>query len=295
LWRTEAKLVLLLEGKKPSAPLKTELARRAKALGDLGRPATLAAVLVGDDPASHLYLKRKARLGASLGIRVEGQILPTSTSEDELFALLRRLSTRADVHGILLEQPLPPHIRKGIVLPAIDPRKDVDGATGRANGLLTGDKAGLAPATPLAVMQLLDFYKIPLEGREVVIVGHSPVVGKPLALMMLARDATVTVCHKATLDLAAHTRRADVVVVAAGVPGLITGEMVKPGATVVDVGINLVDGQTVGDVDWETVAPVAGALTPVPGGVGPLTTLLILANTLRSAERAPFQERAKVE
>jgi methylenetetrahydrofolate dehydrogenase (NADP+)/methenyltetrahydrofolate cyclohydrolase len=121
------------------------------------------------------------------------------------------------------------------------------------------------------------------------------VVGKPLALMMLARDATVTVCHKATLDLAAHTRRADVVVVAAGVPGLITGEMVKPGATVVDVGINLVDGQTVGDVDWETVAPVAGSLTPVPGGVGPLTTLLILANTLRSAERAPFQERAKVE
>jgi methylenetetrahydrofolate dehydrogenase (NADP+)/methenyltetrahydrofolate cyclohydrolase len=161
LWLKEEKLVLLLEGKKPAAPLKTELATRARALADLGRPATLAAVLVGDDPASQLYLKRKARLGASLGIRVEGQILPGNTTEEELFALLRRLSNRADVHGILLEQPLPPQIRKGIVLPAIDPRKDVDGSTGRANGLLTGDKAGLAPATPLAVMHLLEFYQIP--------------------------------------------------------------------------------------------------------------------------------------
>jgi methylenetetrahydrofolate dehydrogenase (NADP+)/methenyltetrahydrofolate cyclohydrolase len=287
--------VLLLEGKKPAAPLKLDLARRAKALADLGRPATLAAVLVGDDPASHLYLKRKVRLGASLGIRVEAHILPRETTEDELFTLLRRLSTRSDVHGILLEQPLPAHIRKGTVLTAIDPRKDVDGSTGKVAGLLTGDPTGLAPATPLAVMHLLDFYQIPLAGREVVIVGHSPVVGRPLALLMLGQDATVTVCHKATQDLGAHTRRADVLVVAAGVPGLIKGEMVKPGSTVVDVGINLVDGQTVGDVDWESVSQVAGALTPVPGGVGPLTTLLILANTLRSAERAPFQERAKVE
>lgn len=287
--------MLLLEGKKPAAPLKNDLAQRAKVLADLGRPATLAAVLVGDDPASHLYLKRKVRLGASLGIRVEAHILPQQTTEDELFRLLRQLSTRSDVHGILVEQPLPSQIRKAAVLEAIDPRKDVDGSTGKVAGLVAGDPTGLAPATPLAVMHLLEFYEIPLAGREVVIVGHSPVVGRPLALMMLGQDATVTVCHKATADLAFHTRRADVLVVATGVPGLITGEMLKPGATVVDVGINLVDGQTVGDADWASVSQVAGAATPVPGGVGPLTTLLIMANTLRSAERAPFRERAKVE
>lgn len=287
--------MLLLEGKRPAAPLKNDLAQRAKALAEMGRPATLAAVLVGDDPASHLYLKRKVKLGTSLGIRVESHLLPQQTTEEELFRLLRRLSTRSDVHGILLEQPLPSQIRKAMVLEAIDPRKDVDGSTGKVAGLVAGDPTGLAPATPLAVMHLLAFYQIPLVGREVVIVGHSPVVGRPLALMMLGQDATVTVCHKATEDLAFHTRRADVLVVATGVPGLITGEMVKPGAAVVDVGINVVDGQTVGDVDWESVSQVAGAATPVPGGVGPLTTLLIMANTLRSAERAPFQERAKVE
>jgi methylenetetrahydrofolate dehydrogenase (NADP+)/methenyltetrahydrofolate cyclohydrolase len=287
--------MLLLEGKKPAAALKEELARRARALAESGRPATLAAVLVGNDPASHLYLKRKAKLGASLGIRVEGHILPATTSEDELFSLLRRLSNRSEIHGILVEQPLPPHIRTSVVLQAIDAKKDVDGATGKSAGLLMGDRSGLVPATPLAVMRILEHYRIRLAGQEVVIVGHSPVVGRPLALLMLAKDATVTVCHKATQDLASHTRRADILVVAAGVPGLITGEMVKPGATVVDVGINIVDGVTCGDVDWASVSPVVGAITPVPGGVGPVTTLTILENTVKSAEGAPFWERAKVE
>jgi methylenetetrahydrofolate dehydrogenase (NADP+)/methenyltetrahydrofolate cyclohydrolase len=261
--------VILLEGKRPAAALRAELCARAATLAATARPPRLAAVLAGNDQASDLYMKRKARVGRELGITVDEHRLPQATTA-ELAGLLRRLSVRADVDGILLEQPLPGEIAKDQVLCAIDPDKDVD---------------GVVPATPSAVMRLLHFYGIALKGAEVVIVGHSPVVGRPLALMMLEADATVTVCHKATRDLAAHTRQADVLVVAAGVPGLIRGDMIRPGATVIDVGINVVAGRTVGDVDFASAAAVAGALTPVPGGVGPLTTLTILANTVASAER----------
>ncbi|MDB4894538.1 MAG: 5,10-methylenetetrahydrofolate dehydrogenase [Firmicutes bacterium] len=276
--------MILLEGKSPAAALRADLSARVAALAATARPPRLAAVLAGSDQASDLYMKRKARVGRELGIAVEEHRLPVATAA-ELAGLLRRLSLRSDVDGILLEQPLPCGIAKEQVLHAIDPGKDVDGTTGQTHGLLTGAPVCLAPATPLAVMRLLSHYAIPLKGAHVVIVGHSAVVGKPLALMMLAADATVTVCHKETRDLAAHTRHADVLVVAAGVPGLIRGDMIRPGAAVVDVGINLVAGRTVGDVDFESVAAVAGALTPVPGGVGPLTTLTILANTVAGAER----------
>lgn len=276
--------MLLLEGKLPAAALKAEIRRRAAALTQSGHIPRLAAVLPGDNQAGDLYLSRKERLGRDLGVAVEPYRLPDIT-EEELVALLRRLSLRADLDGILLEQPLPAHIRKEAALQAIDPLKDVDGATGRSSGLLTGEPGGLAPATPLAVMRMLQYYQVELKGANVVIVGHSPVVGKPLALLMLKADATVTVCHKETRNLAAHTGQADILVVAAGVPGLITGDLVRPGAVVVDVGINLVDGKTVGDVDFASVSAVAGAITPVPGGIGPLTTLTILENTLRSAER----------
>lgn len=223
-------------------------------------------------------------MGRDLGITVEAHRLPEATATD-LADLLRRLSLRQDVDGILLEQPLPLHIPKSEVVYAIDPSKDVDGATGQTRGLLTGDGSGLAPATPMAVMRLLRHYKVRLAGAHVVIVGHSPVVGKPLSLMMLQADATITVCHKATGNLAEHTRQADIVVVATGVPGLVCGDMLKPGATVVDVGINVVNGQTVGDVDFPSASQVVKAITPVPGGVGPLTTLTILENTVLSAER----------
>lgn len=260
---------MLLEGKTPAALMREELAARAAALASDGRPPCLAAVLVGDNQASDLYLRRKAKMGRELGITVEEHRIGDA-SEEEVAALLRLLSRRADVDGILVEQPLPRHIRKEAVLPAIDPAKDVDGRT---------------PATPQAVMHLLKHYGIEVAGAHVVIVGHSDVVGKPLAMLMLGADATVTVCHKLTRDLGAHTRQADVVVVAAGVPGLIRGEMLKPGAVVVDVGINVVDGKTVGDADFASVSAVAGAVTPVPGGVGPLTTLTILENTVASAER----------
>lgn len=287
--------MLLMEGRWPAAALKAEIRRRATALTESGHTPRLAAVLAGENEACDLYLARKEKLGRELGVAVEAYRLTTAT-EDDLVALLRRLSLRADVDGILLEQPLPRPIRKEALLHAIDPFKDVDGATGRLTGLLTGDPTGLAPATPLAVMRMLQHYQVDLKGANAVIVGHSPVVGKPLALMMLKEDATVTVCHKETRDLAAHTSQADILVVAAGVPGLITGDMVRAGAVVVDVGINLVDGKTVGDVEFASVSPKAGAITPVPGGIGPLTTLTILENTLRSAEqRSPVLTRVAAD
>ncbi|HEY3369101.1 MAG TPA: bifunctional 5,10-methylenetetrahydrofolate dehydrogenase/5,10-methenyltetrahydrofolate cyclohydrolase [Symbiobacteriaceae bacterium] len=261
--------MILLEGKTPAGLLREELRSRAAALAATGHASCLAAVLVGGDKASDLYLRRKAKLGRELGITVEEHRIP-SASETELASLLRELGQRPDVDGILVEQPLPRSVRKEKVLAAIEWAKDVDGRT---------------PATPKAVMRLLRHYGIRLAGAHVVIVGHSDVVGKPLAMLMLHADATVTVCHKLTRDLVTHTRQADIVVVAAGVPGLIRGDMIRPGATVVDVGINVVDGKTVGDVDFESVSAVAGALTPVPGGVGPLTTLTILENTVDNAER----------
>lgn len=260
---------MLLEGKSPANLMHEELRQRSLALNAGGHPPRLAAVLASDDQASALYLKRKAKLGRELGIAVEEHRLSGAT-EAELIALIRSLNRRPDVDGILVEQPLPHGIRTERVLAAISPAKDVDGRT---------------PATPRAVMRLLHHYGIRLAGAHVVIVGHSDVVGKPLAMLMLHEDATVTVCHKLTRDLAAHTRQADIVVLAAGVPGLIAGEMLRPGATLVDVGINLVEGRTVGDADFESAAAVAGAVTPVPGGVGPLTTLTILEQTLLSAER----------
>ncbi|HEY8347624.1 MAG TPA: bifunctional 5,10-methylenetetrahydrofolate dehydrogenase/5,10-methenyltetrahydrofolate cyclohydrolase [Symbiobacteriaceae bacterium] len=261
--------MVLLEGKTPAALLRQNLKERTAYLRQMGHTPRLAAVLAGDDPASALYLKRKQRMGRELGILVDGYHLPNPTNE-EVYRLLRQLSRREDVDGILLEQPLPRHLNKEMLLSAIAPEKDVD---------------GLNPATPRAVMRLLNHYQIPLKGAEVVIIGHSTVVGRPLAMLMLQADATVTVCHKATRDLKAHTSRADIVVVAAGVPGLVTGEMLRPGAVVVDVGINVVDGKTVGDVDFESASRVAGAISPVPGGVGPLTTLTILESTVANAER----------
>lgn len=276
--------MLLMEGKLPAAALKAEIQRQTASMAASGHTPRLAAVLAGQDKASDLYLSRKEKLGRTLGLAVEAHRLG-DVGEDDLVALLRRLSLRPDVDGILLEQPLPRHIHKEAILHAIDPFKDVDGFTGLTAGLMSGEPAGPVPATPLAVLEMLHYFRIPLRGANVVIVGHSPVVGRPLALLMLREDATVTVCHKETRDLAAHTRQADILVVATGVPGLITGDMVRPGAVVVDVGINVVNGKTVGDVDFDSVAPVAGAITPVPGGIGPLTTLIILRNTLRMAAK----------
>lgn len=243
----------------------------------------LAAVLVGTNPASRQYVARKARAGAAVGIRSETFHLAEDTSEGDYFALVDDLNRRADVHGILPQLPLPPHIDAQRVFERIDPDKDVDGLTPVNAGRLTLGRARLAPATPLGILALIDHAGISLDGAEVVVAGRSNIVGKPTALLVLARHATVTICHSHTSDLAAHTRRADVLISAMGRPRMIRREMVKPGAAVIDVGNSRVDGKTVGDVDFDAVKEVAAAITPVPGGVGPMTIAMVLENTLTAA------------
>lgn len=243
----------------------------------------LVAVLVGANPASRQYVARKARTGATVGIRSETFQLAGDTSEDDYFALIDDLNRRKDVHGILPQLPLPPQIDPQRVFERIDPNKDVDGLNPENAGRLALGHPRLVPATPLGILTLIDHAGIVLERAEVVVLGRSNIVGKPTAFLVLARHATVTICHSRTVDLAVQTRRADVLISAMGRPRLIRREMVKPGAVVIDVGNSRVDGKTVGDVDFDGVREVAGAITPVPGGVGPMTIAMVLENTLAAA------------
>lgn len=243
----------------------------------------LAAVLVGENPASRQYVARKARAGAAVGIRSETFQLAGDTSEGDYFALLDDLNRRGDVHGILPQLPLPPQIDPQRVFERIDPNKDVDGLHPENAGRLALGEPRLVPATPLGILALIDHAGIALARAEVVVVGRSNIVGKPTALLVLARHATVTICHSRTADLPAQTRRADILVSAMGRPRMIRREMVKPGAVVIDVGNSRVDGKTVGDVDFDEVKEVAAAITPVPGGVGPMTIAMVLENTLTAA------------
>jgi methylenetetrahydrofolate dehydrogenase (NADP+)/methenyltetrahydrofolate cyclohydrolase len=243
----------------------------------------LAAVLVGANPASRQYVARKARAGATVGIRSETFQLAGDTSEGDYFALIDDLNRRKDVHGILPQLPLPPQIDPLRVFERIDPSKDVDGLNPENAGRLVLGHPRLVPATPLGILTLIDHAGIVLERAEVVVLGRSNIVGKPTAFLVLARHATVTICHSRTADLAAQTRRADVLISAMGRPRVVRREMVKPGAVVIDVGNSRVDGKTVGDVDFDGVREVAGAITPVPGGVGPMTIAMVLENTLTAA------------
>lgn len=254
------------------------------AMGLLAFTPNLVVVRVGEDPASVSYVKTKANRAKKLGMRSSVIALPAEASEAELLEIVRALAVDADVHGILVQLPFPPgsSIRKSAVLAAIPAHKDVDGLTEVSVGRLWSDEPGLAPCTPSGVISLLDHYNIPILGKRAVIVGRSALVGKPLAALLLRRHATVTLAHSRTRPLADVTREADILVAATGKAGLITPEMVKPGATVIDVGINRVDGRIVGDVD-PAVAGVAGALTPVPGGVGLLTVAHLLLNTVLAA------------
>jgi methylenetetrahydrofolate dehydrogenase (NADP+) / methenyltetrahydrofolate cyclohydrolase len=245
----------------------------------------LAAVLAGGDPASQSYVASKARASGRAGMRSEVFHLPADVAPEEYFALIDTLNRRADVHGILPQLPLPPQVRADEVFARLDPRKDVDGLTPVNMGLLTLGRPGLVPCTPLGVMVLIEAAGVSPAGREAVVVGRSSIVGKPVSLLLLAAHATVTMCHSRTADLAAHTRRADILVSAVGRPHLIRGPMVKPGAIVIDVGQNHVDGRLVGDVDFEGVRPAAGAITPTPGGTGPMTIAMLLENTLLAATR----------
>jgi methylenetetrahydrofolate dehydrogenase (NADP+) / methenyltetrahydrofolate cyclohydrolase len=260
--------------KRVRAQLKDEVAE----LGDIG----LATILVGDDPASEVYIRLKHKAAEEVGIRAIDRRLPAETTEDELLELVGELNRDESIDGILVQTPLPSQIDEARVMRTIDPVKDVDGLHPFNAGQLYLGEETLVPATPLGVMALLEEYRIQLAGRRAVVVGRSSLVGKPVALLLLQQNATVTICHSRTDDLAHQTLDADVLVVAVGVPGLVTPEMVKPGGAVVDVGITRTEAGLVGDVDPDA-AQIAAFLTPVPGGVGPMTIACLLGNALRAA------------
>jgi methylenetetrahydrofolate dehydrogenase (NADP+)/methenyltetrahydrofolate cyclohydrolase len=250
---------------------------------ETGRVPGLATVLVGEDPASKVYVGMKRRNSEEVGMRSIHHEPEASIGEEELLGLVRQLNEDDEVDGILVQLPLPAHIDENAVVAAIDPRKDVDGLTPVNAGLLAHGAPGLAPCTPAGVMELLAHEGVELEGAEAVVVGRSKLVGIPVSRLLLRANATVTVCHSRTRDLDAVCRRADVLVAAVGVPRLLGREAIKPGAVVIDVGVNRLEEGLVGDVDYEAAAEVAAAITPVPGGVGPMTIAMLLSNTLTAA------------
>jgi len=268
----------LMDGTALAARLRGELKGDVAELGRVG----LATVLVGDDPASEIYIRLKHKAAQEVGIEPIDHRLPSTTAEDELVELVEELNENDEVDGILVQTPLPEQIDEARVMRAIDPMKDVDGLHPFSAGQLYLGRQTLVPATPLGVMHLLDEYRIPIAGQRAVVVGRSTLVGKPVALLLLQANATVTICHSRTEDLARHTLDADILVAAVGLPGVITADMVKQGATVVDVGITRTDAGVRGDVEAD-VAEVAAFLTPVPGGVGPMTIAALLGNAVRAA------------
>lgn len=280
----------IIDGKGIAAEVRKEVAAIAAGLAGDGVTPGLATVLVGDDPASKVYVSSKQKACAEVGIAVRDHPLPASTPQEELLDLLDSLNRDPEVHGILVQLPLPEHVDEQRVLLAVDPAKDADGFHPQNLGrLLAGDPV-VAPATPAGIQEMLIRSNIETSGAEVVIVGRSNIVGKPLAAMLMQRgpgaNATVTVCHTGTVDLVEHTRRADILVAAIGRAHAITAPMIKPGACVVDVGINRTEQGLVGDVDFDAAMKVAGAVTPVPGGVGPMTIAMLLRNTVALARRA---------
>lgn len=279
----------IIDGRAIASQIRSEVAGRVMALVDEGVQPGLAAVLVGDDPASHMYVATKQKACADVGIRSEQVNLPAFVTEGELLAAIRRLNRDPQIHGVIVQQPLPRHISELRAQSTIAPAKDVDGLHPTNVGLMVRGEPAFPPATPYGIVELLLRSGVQLDGAEVVVVGYGGLVGAPLSIM-LARDsirgnATVTICHVRTRDLAVQTRRADILVAAAGVSGLITADMVKPGAVVVDVGVHRTEaGGLVGDVCFDEVSDVAGRITPVPGGVGPMTVAMLLVNTVTAAE-----------
>lgn len=283
----------IIDGTALAASFRQDYARRVQQLKrETGVQPGLAVILVGEDPASAVYVRNKVRACEAVGIRSVKLTPEASISTQDLVALIYRLNEAPDIHGILVQLPLPKHVDMTAVLEAISPDKDVDGFhLYNVGGLVVG-KTIFSPCTPYGVCKLLESQNIRIEGQNVVVVGASNIVGKPMALMLMAKDATVAICHAKTRDLAQFTILADILVVAAGVPGLIVPQMVKTGAVVIDVGINrLEDGRIVGDVDFEGVSKKASYITPVPGGVGPMTVTMLLDNTIASAERHAKQTR----
>ena len=276
----------LIDGAQIARELRAELAQRVAALAATGTTPGLAVVLVGEDPASQIYVRNKVRACAEVGIRSLQETYPATLAEAELLARIAALNADPAVHGILVQQPLPKHISAARVVEAIAAAKDVDGFSVESAGRLVAAVPGFRPCTPWGCMRLIESTGIDLRGKNAVVIGRSNTVGKPMALLLLQKDATVTICHSRSADLGEHTRRADVVVVAVGRANTLSAPMVKPGAVVIDVGMNRdAAGKLCGDADFAGVATVAGAITPVPGGVGPMTIAMLLANTVESAER----------
>ena len=275
----------LLDGKAMSEELRAEIARKVAALKERGVTPGLAVILVGDDPASQIYVRNKGIGCEKTGMHSVTIRMPEDTTQQALEDQIRALNADPAIHGILVQLPLPPHLDEAAALAAIVPEKDVDGFHVQNAGRLLCGLPGVVACTPKGAMEMIRRTGVSLSGKEAVVVGRSNIVGKPMAMLLLQANCTVTMCHSRTADLASHTRRADILVAAVGRPGFITADMVKPGAIVIDVGINRVDGRVVGDVDFEHVKDVAGWITPVPGGVGRMTITMLLQNTLEAAER----------
>ncbi|AQS50649.1 bifunctional methylenetetrahydrofolate dehydrogenase/methenyltetrahydrofolate cyclohydrolase [Paenalcaligenes hominis] len=276
----------LIDGKALAQRVRSEVAERVTQLKDQGITPGLTVVLVGDDPASQVYVRNKALACEQAGMNSNIIRLAADTTQTDLLELIHQLNHDSSVHGILVQLPLPAGLDEHAVIEAIDANKDVDGFHISNAGLLLTGKPLFRPCTPYGVMKMLEDAQVSLRGAEAVVVGASNIVGKPMALLLQAEGATVTLCNSKTKDLRAHTLRADILVVAVGRPHMITGDMIKPGATVIDVGINRLDnGKLAGDVDFDSARAVAGAITPVPGGVGPMTIAMLLVNTVEAAER----------
>lgn len=276
-----------IDGAALSVRIRDEVAQRAAALIAGGTTPGLAVVLVGDNPASQVYVRNKVAACEKAGLHSVMEQYPASLTEAELLTRIQALNIDPAIHGILVQLPLPAHMDAHKVIETIAADKDVDGFHVSNAGLLMTGQPLFRPCTPYGVMKMLEAEGVVTRGAEAVIVGASNIVGKPMAMLLLAAGATITICNSKTRDLAAQTRRADILVVATGKPGMITGDMIKPGATVIDVGINRgADGKLCGDVDYASAAEVAGAITPVPGGVGPMTIAMLLVNTIEAAERA---------
>ena len=276
----------IIDGNALSASVRQQLAQRAAALSAKGVTPCLAVILAGEDPASAVYVRNKVKACEAAGMRSLKDVYPADVQPATLLGRIAELNADPTVHGILVQLPLPKQFDAAAVLEAIAPEKDVDGFHAENVGALMQGAPRFIPCTPYGIMEMLKSRKVNLKGAEVVIVGRSNLVGKPMAMLLLAASATVTICHSQTRDLGFHTRRADILVAAVGRAKIITGDMIKPGASVIDVGINRdAEGKMCGDVDFASAKEVAGLITPVPGGVGPMTITMLLANTLEAAER----------
>ncbi|MFC5300111.1 bifunctional methylenetetrahydrofolate dehydrogenase/methenyltetrahydrofolate cyclohydrolase FolD [Azospira restricta] len=277
----------ILDGNALAQKLRADFKTRAEALAAKGTRPGLAVILVGEDPASAVYVRNKVAACEKASFHSEKIVYPADVAQDVVLRKIAELNADAKIHGILVQLPLPKHFDSDLVLEAIAPEKDVDGFHAENVGALMQGQPRFIPCTPYGVTKFFEEAGVKLKGAEAVVIGRSNIVGKPMAMLLLQAGATVTICHSQTKDLAFHTKRADVLVAAVGRPKFVTADMVKPGAVVIDVGINrLPDGKLCGDVDFDGVKEVAGAITPVPGGVGPMTITMLLANTLEAAERS---------